>query len=51
MMSPTIEPDVITASEGKRKSDHQTLCGRRPATRKNPLAIAVGLNPGLLVKP
>jgi hypothetical protein len=51
MTSHTIEPDVITVLEEKRRSGHQKLCGRRLVTRKNPHAIAVGLNLELLVKP
>jgi hypothetical protein len=49
-MSHTIELDVITVSEEKRKSDHPKPYGRRLVTRKNPHAIAVGSNLELLVK-
>jgi len=50
-MSHIIEPDVITASGETRRYVRQKLCGKKLATRKNPLAIVAGSNPGLPAKP
>jgi len=49
-VSPTIEPDVITASGETRRSSHQKHYGKRQDTRKNPHAIAVGSGLDMPVK-
>jgi hypothetical protein len=50
MTSHTIEPDVTTAYEEKRRLSHLKLYGRKLATRKNPPAIVVGFALELLVR-
>jgi hypothetical protein len=39
-----IDQDVIDVSNKKRKFAHQKRCGKKQDTRKNPHAIAVGLD-------